>query len=115
VVSVVFHVTQSGVQWVLARALGIDLPFGYCLILHPVLSVMMALPVSVGGFGVREGGYLYFLTRINVDDSLAVTMGLLWFAVTVMAGLVGGAFFVAAGAELPRLRRRADGAAAVGS
>jgi uncharacterized membrane protein YbhN (UPF0104 family) len=115
VVSVVFHVTQSGVQWVLARALGIELPFGYCLILHPVLSVMMALPVSVGGFGVREGGYLYFLTRINVDDSLAVTMGLLWFAVTVMAGLVGGAFFVAAGAELPRLRRRADEAAVVRS
>jgi glycosyltransferase 2 family protein len=113
VVSVVFHLTQVTVQWVLARALGIELPFSYCLILHPVLSVMMALPVSVGGFGVREGGYLYFLTRINIDDSLAVTMGLLWFAVTVLAGLVGGAFFLASGAELPRLRtpRPSDAAA----
>src|SRR5919197_1409077 len=56
--------------------------------------------------GVREGGYLYFLTRIDVDDSIAVTLGLLWFALTVLAGLVGGALFVASGAALPRVHPR---------
>lgn len=105
-VSLVFHVLQCGVQWNLARAAGTALPFSYCLIMHPLLSVMLALPMSLGGFGVREGGYLYFLTRLDVDDSIAVTMGLLWFAVTAMAGLVGGAFFLAEGARLPRLRPR---------
>src|SRR6266404_7684533 len=53
-----------------------------------------------------EGGYLYFLTRIDVDDSIAVTLGLLWFALTVLAGLVGGALFVASGAALPRVQPR---------
>jgi len=66
---------------------------------------MTALPVSVAGLGVREGGYLYFLTRIDIDDSIAVTMGLSWFAVTVLAGLVGGILFLASGAVLPRLSR----------
>lgn len=103
--SVAFHLTQVTAQWVLARAAGAALPFSYCLIFHPMISVMTALPLSVGGFGVREGGYLYFLTRIDVDDSIAVTAGLLWFAVTALAGLLGGALFVASGAELPRLRR----------
>ena len=55
---------------------------------------------------MREGGYLYFLTRIDVDDSIAVTMGLLWWAVTVLGGLVGGLLFVADGARLPKLRAR---------
>lgn len=105
VVSIAFHLTQVTAQWVLARAAGAALPFSYCLIFHPMISVMTALPLSVGGFGVREGGYLYFLTRIDVDDSIAVTAGLLWFAVTALAGLLGGALFVASGAELPRLRR----------
>ena len=105
VVSIAFHLTQVTAQWVLARAAGAALPFSYCLIFHPMISVMTALPLSVGGFGVREGGYLYFLTRIDVDDSIAVTAGLLWFAVTAVAGLLGGALFVASGAELPRLRR----------
>ena len=105
-VSLVFHLTQVAVQYVLARAAGADVPFSYCLIYHPVVSVMAALPVSVAGLGVREGGYLYFLTRLDVDDSIAVTVGLLWFAVTVLADLIGGAVFVASGAELPRLRAK---------
>ncbi len=105
-VSLVFHFLQCGVQWCLARAAGTALPFTYCLIMHPLLSVMLALPVSLGGFGVREGGYLYFITRLDIDDSIAVTMGLLWFAVTVLSGLAGGAFFLAEGARLPRLRAR---------
>jgi hypothetical protein len=95
-ISLVFHLTQVGVQWILVRAAGATVPISYCLIYHPVISVMMALPVSVAGFGVREGGYLYFLTRINLDDSIAVTVGLLWFAMTLVGGLVG--------AQLPRLR-----------
>jgi uncharacterized membrane protein YbhN (UPF0104 family) len=106
VISLVFHFSQVGVQYVLCRAAGADVSFSYCLIFHPILSVMLALPVSLGGFGVREGAYLYFLTRIDVDDSIAVTMGLLWWVVTVLAGLVGGAFFLSAGARLPRLRAR---------
>ena len=64
-VSVVFHLSQVGVQWLLARAAGAPVPFSYCLVMHPVLSVMMALPLSLGGFGVREGGYLWFLRRIG--------------------------------------------------
>src|SRR5438552_2964685 len=100
------YLTQVGVQYGLARAAGVALPFSYCLVLHPVISVMTAVPLSVAGIGVREGGYLYFLGRINVDDSIAVTLGLLWFAVTVMAGLVGGALFLASGAALPRVYPR---------
>jgi len=114
-VSLLFHLTQVCAQYVLVRAAGIALPFSYCLIFHPVISVMTALPFSVGGFGVREGGYLYFLTRINVDDSIAVTVGLLWFLVSALAGLAGGVLFLVSGAELPRLREapaRAGGAAA---
>jgi len=109
-VSLVFHLSQVCVQWVLAKAAGVTIPFAYCLVFHPILSVMMALPVSIGGFGVREGGYLYFLGRINVDDSAAVTIGLLWWAVTLVVGLAGGAIFFATGAVLPefRVRRREE-------
>ncbi|HLY38777.1 MAG TPA: lysylphosphatidylglycerol synthase transmembrane domain-containing protein [Candidatus Binatia bacterium] len=105
-VSLLFHMVQVVVQWVLARAAGADVPFSYCLIYHPLVSVMAALPVSVAGLGVREGGYLYFLTRLDVDDSVAVTVGLLWFAVSVLADLIGGVVFLASGAALPRLRAK---------
>ena len=104
--SLVFHLSQVGVQWLLARAAGTSLPFSYCMVMHPILSLMMALPLSIGGFGVREGGYLYFLTRLDIDDSIAVTMGLLWWLMGALSGVVGAVVFVASGAELPRLRQR---------
>jgi uncharacterized membrane protein YbhN (UPF0104 family) len=104
--SLLFHFAQVGQQWTLARAVGADLSLSYCFVIHPLLSVMMALPVSIAGFGVREGGYLYFLTRIDIDDSIAVTMGLLWWAVTVVGGVVGGLVFLQSGARMPRIRAR---------
>ena len=76
--------------------------------MHPMLSLMMSLPLSVGGFGVREGGYLFFLTRLDIDDSIAVTMGLLWWLMTALSGLVGVLVFLASGAELPRLKARSS-------
>jgi len=106
VISVVFHLTQVAAQYVLARAVGLALPFSYCLIFSPMINVLTALPVSLNGVGVREGGYLYFLTRIDVDDSIAVTMSVLAFGVTVVGGLLGGLVFLASGATLPALRAR---------
>jgi uncharacterized membrane protein YbhN (UPF0104 family) len=107
-VSLCFHLLQVGEQWLVSRAVGASLSLGYCLAFHPMLAVMMALPVSISGFGVREGGYLYFLPRIGVDDSVAVTMGLAWWTVAAIGGLVGALVFLYSG--LPRPLRRADGA-----
>jgi uncharacterized membrane protein YbhN (UPF0104 family) len=107
-VSLCFHLLQVGQQWLVARAVGVPLALGYCLVFHPLLAVMMAIPVSISGFGVREGGYLYFLTRIDVDDSYAVTMGLVWWAVGAVGALVGGLVFLRTGAALPRLSAGPD-------
>ena len=92
--SLVFHVSQVAVQYLLGLATGVTLPFWYCLVFHPLVAVATALPVSLGGFGVREGGYVLLLGRIGIAPSEAVVLSLLWFAVTAVAGLLGGLVFV---------------------
>jgi hypothetical protein len=59
----------------------------------------------VAGIG-SVGGYHYFLTRVDVDDSIAVTVGVLAVALTLLADVVGGVIFMASGARLPRLRAK---------
>lgn len=103
-VSLGFHLSQVVLQWVLARAAGVHVPLGYCLVFHPLLAFLTALPVSISGLGVREGSYLYFLGRMGIAEPAAVTIGLLWWLVTLIGGVVGGAVFVAGGARLPRMR-----------
>jgi uncharacterized membrane protein YbhN (UPF0104 family) len=102
--SVCFHLSQVVLQWILARAAGAAVPFSYCLVFHPLLAFVTALPVSVSGLGVREGSYLFFLGRIGIAEPVAVTVGLLWWFVTLIGGVVGGIVFLATGAELPRVR-----------
>jgi uncharacterized membrane protein YbhN (UPF0104 family) len=102
--SLAFHLSQVVLQWILVRAAGATVPFVYCLVFHPLLAFVTALPVSVSGLGVREGGYMFFLGRIGIPEPVAVTVGLLWFLVALVGGLVGGIVFLAAGARLPRVR-----------
>ncbi len=94
VLSLVFHVSQVGVQFLLGLATDVALPFWYCLVFHPLVALATALPVSLGGFGVREGGYVLLLGRIGIAPSQAVALSLLWFTVTAVAGLLGGLVFV---------------------
>jgi uncharacterized membrane protein YbhN (UPF0104 family) len=89
-VSAGFHLIEMTVQYVLARALGLEVPFSYCLIFHPAVSVLAAIPISVAGLGVREGGYVFFLDLIGVEEATALTFGLLWFAISVVGALPGG-------------------------
>src|SRR5437870_9172086 len=73
-VSLVFHLSQVGVQYVLVRAAGAAVPFSYCLVFHPVISVMAAVALPVAGLGGR-GGYRSLPPRLAVVDSLAVSTG----------------------------------------
>jgi uncharacterized membrane protein YbhN (UPF0104 family) len=82
------------VQYLLGRSIGAALPFWYCLVFHPLVVLATALPVSLGGFGVREGGYVLLLGRIGIAPSEAVVLSLMWFGVTAVAGLLGGLVFV---------------------
>ena len=48
------QVARVGVIWMLARALGLDVPDSVVLLAGPVVFAALALPVSLNGIGVRE-------------------------------------------------------------
>jgi uncharacterized membrane protein YbhN (UPF0104 family) len=103
-VSLVFHLVQISAQWVVSRALGLRVPFSYICVYHPLVSAFSAIPISLSGIGLREGGYLYALTAIGIDEPSAVAYGVLWLLVIVVNSLIGGLVFLASGARLPALR-----------
>lgn len=86
----VFHLFQLTLQVLLAHALSLSVPFWYLMLFIPLVHMFSALPLSLGGAGVREGGYVVFLAFIGIDQNEAVAFGLLWTALVFGAGLVGG-------------------------
>jgi uncharacterized membrane protein YbhN (UPF0104 family) len=93
--SIVVHLNQGAMQFYLAKAVGLDIPWSYGFILYPLVGIFSALPISFNGIGLREGGYLFLLTQIGVSSEKAIAVGLLWFLVIVLDSLIGGVLYVA--------------------
>jgi uncharacterized membrane protein YbhN (UPF0104 family) len=108
IVSGCFHLVQVTVQFTLARALGLAVPFSYCLVFHPAVAVLAALPVTVSGLGVREGGYVFFLHRIGVSAADAFGFGLAWFAILVLGALPGGVLLMWRGETAKAVREAGE-------
>lgn len=88
--SMVFHFFQIGLQLLLALALHIDVSVWALVVYIAFVGVLSNLPISFGGVGVREGGYVMFLTPLGVEREQALAFGLLWSAVVLVANAAGG-------------------------
>lgn len=102
-VSLFFHFLQIGLQILLARALHIDTSVWALLVCIPLVSLLSGLPISFGGLGVREGGYIMLLTPLGVEREQALALGLLWSAIVLSANATGGlALLLSSTARFPR-------------
>jgi uncharacterized membrane protein YbhN (UPF0104 family) len=74
---------------VLAYGLGENIPFLSFLIFVPLIILFAMLPVSISGFGVREGAFVFFFGLIGVRSETATALSLLWFLTMATAGIIG--------------------------
>jgi uncharacterized membrane protein YbhN (UPF0104 family) len=93
-ISLVVHLMQGWMHVLIGHALAFEIPWSYAFIIYPLVGTFSALPVSLNGIGLREGGYLFLLTRIGVSSEKAIAFGLLWFIVVALDSLIGGLIFV---------------------
>lgn len=78
----------------LGRAVGVEQPFSVWFTVVPLLALAMVVPLTVNGIGVREGGMIALLALHGVPKTPAGATALLWFATTIIGGLVGGVLFL---------------------
>src|SRR5205085_12047695 len=93
--SIVVQVAAILILWCLGIGLGVDVPITYYCVLVPMVSLLMLLPISVNGMGVREGGTVLFLLPLGIDESAALTLAFLWFTTGVAVSLMGGVVYLA--------------------
>jgi uncharacterized membrane protein YbhN (UPF0104 family) len=78
----------------MGRALGLDVPYSFCLIVYPLVGTFSAIPVSLNGLGLREGGYIFMLAVIGIDSEQGIAFGLLLFLIVALDSLIGGVMFL---------------------
>jgi uncharacterized protein (TIRG00374 family) len=72
-----------------ARAVGIELGLLPYIVLGPLLFLVMLVPFTINGLGVREAFFVAFLGRLGVDADAAFACGFLFFVSTVVLALPG--------------------------
>lgn len=92
--SLVVHLVQAWMHVILGRALGLDVPFSFCIIVYPLVGTFAAIPISLNGLGLREGGYIYLLAVIGIGTEKSIAFGLLLFLIVALDSLVGGVLFL---------------------
>jgi len=80
--------------WCLGIGLGLDVPIAYYFVLVPMVSLLMLLPISLNGMGVREGATVLFLMPLGIDETSALTLAFLWFTTGVAVSLMGGMIYL---------------------
>jgi uncharacterized protein (TIRG00374 family) len=89
VVSAAQQVTRVLAIYASGRAVGIHLSVLPYVVLGPLLFLVMLVPFTVNGIGVREAFFVSFLGNLDVPADQAFACGFLFFIMTIVLALPG--------------------------
>ncbi|HEY6867831.1 MAG TPA: lysylphosphatidylglycerol synthase transmembrane domain-containing protein [Candidatus Eisenbacteria bacterium] len=93
-VATVTQVSRIGVHVLVARALALDVALPYFFLFVPLLAVIVSLPISLNGIGVREGAGIVLFGMIGVSRAHAFSLQFTTYLVAVAISLLGGMIFL---------------------
>ena len=94
---VVFQTLTITAVWLLAKAIEVDLAFTVAAVAVPLVLVITIVPVSIAGFGVREGGFVVLLAEADIDATDATLLSLLSVVALAVSSLPGALAMVLPG------------------
>jgi hypothetical protein len=84
----------TAMVWCLARSQHLDVPFADLLVLLPPVTLLASLPISAGGWGVREGAMVAALAAAGVAGAAALLISIELGLLTALVSLPGGAIWL---------------------
>lgn len=79
--SLIAQISYFAAVYVITMSTGAEFPLLYFMAVLPMITIVASLPVGYGGWGIREGAFVYGLGLINVPIETA-------FLVSVQIGLI---------------------------
>jgi uncharacterized protein (TIRG00374 family) len=93
VLAVISQIAASLATYAIARSLGLDVTATDCLVLMQPITLLATLPISIGGWGVREAAMVTFFGLVGVPSSAAVVLSIQVGLLYVVLSLPGGILF----------------------
>ena len=82
------------VFWLASKSLGMDYSFHIFIVSIPLIIIISALPISLGGFLVRESSGLYLLNMLGVEMIHASSIIILFIPILLFSSIPGVYFYL---------------------
>lgn len=92
--------------WLAGKAVGIDLPPRPYYVMGPMLFLVILVPFTINGLAVRESFFVSFLGQLGVGPDPAFACGFVFFLVTLLLAVPGGAILAWEGVRPAAMRAR---------
>ncbi len=86
---ILFHVGTAYLYYVLGNTMHIAVPLTDWLWIYAFLSIVLLLPITIAGIGLREGTLVGILTFLGVSGDKAITFSLTILTLYIVVLLVG--------------------------
>jgi uncharacterized membrane protein YbhN (UPF0104 family) len=87
--SMAVHALTAVAMFLFARDMGLPLFFLDCLAVVPLMMLIAAVPISIAGWGIREGVMVAALSLLGVQAAQAVVLSILLGCMALFTGLIG--------------------------
>ena len=84
------HLLRVGALAALAAGLGLGIPLATLFAFTTAALLMAMLPISFGGWGVREIAFVYLLGAAGVSAEAALSLSIAFGLLRVLVGAIGG-------------------------
>ncbi|MCM8791968.1 MAG: flippase-like domain-containing protein [Candidatus Omnitrophica bacterium] len=81
------------VYFIIALALGKTINWIYFFIFIPVISVIIILPLSIGGLGLREMAMVYFFSQAGLPKDISLVVSLIGSVFLLIVSCLGGIIY----------------------
>jgi len=94
-VAIIGHVMTATIVYGLALAYGVGVGYVECLVLVSPVTLISVIPISIAGWGVREGAMVAAFALVGIAAADALVISVAFGLVNVLMGLPGGLVFLA--------------------
>jgi hypothetical protein len=85
--------------------LGLSIEWGGFLLMVPLVGLMMVVPISIAGWGVREGVMVVGFGYLGVAPEAALALSILYGLLILAIALPGGAIWMFKKSHTYKLRK----------
>jgi len=98
--SLTIHLLTVVVTWCGAQAIGAQFSLSDALLLIPPVTLVSAVPISIAGWGVREGAMVAAFVYAGLPEGDGLAVSVLYGAELFIIGCLGGLVWITSGADM---------------